>query len=248
MKKYNIGIAVIVTALILTGCSQNYKNKNVEIQEKVVTKPAETGDELLFKFIPGKYHNHPTFAIWIEDMAGNYRHPVYVTKSVSNGIWGHGLLEPGKWKDEPGKGVRPAALPYWFYQRGDGTMPAIPDSEYKLPDAVTSATPAAGFYLQTRSGMEKGEKYRILLEINQTWDWNDYWHNNKYPDNPDYKTSCQPALVYAVTIDPNSDLTEYYFNPIGHSHYSGKNGNLYTDLSTFTTALEIFDEIKVIRK
>jgi hypothetical protein len=43
----------------------------------------------------------------------------------------------------------------------------------------------------------------------------------------------------------DSELTEYYLNPIGHSHYSGKDGLLYTDLSTFTTALQIAEKIVV---
>jgi hypothetical protein len=32
---------------------------------------------------------------------------------------------------------------------------------------------------------------------------------------------------------------------IGHSHYSGKDGNLYTDVSTLTTALDIARSIVV---
>ncbi|MFP4548978.1 MAG: hypothetical protein ACLFQM_12665 [Fidelibacterota bacterium] len=248
MKKLILFTFIIILSLFAIGCSKNYNNKSVEIEEKITTKVSGVGDELVFKFIPGEYHNHPTFAVWVEDMEGNYLHPLYVTRSVSSGIWGHGELSPGKWRDKPGKAVRTAALPYWFHKRGDGTMPAIPDTEYSLPDAITSATPKAGFYLKTNSGIKGDEPYRILMEINQTWDWNDYWHNNKYPGNMDYKTSSQPALVYAVTIYPNSEMKEYYLNPVGHSHYSGKNGLLYTDLSTFTTALEIFDEIKVTLK
>ena len=33
---------------------------------------------------------------------------------------------------------------------------------------------------------------------------------------------------------------------IGHSHYSGKDGNLYPDLSTLTTAVQIVKSIKVV--
>jgi len=52
--------------------------------------------------------------------------------------------------------------------------------------------------------------------------------------------------VYAVTIDPSDLMDEYVFNPIGHGHYSGKDGRLYTDLSTLTTALKIFTKISVV--
>jgi len=39
---------------------------------------------------------------------------------------------------------------------------------------------------------------------------------------------------------------EYYvLNPIGHSHYSGLDGPLYTDLTSITNALTIFSKIEV---
>lgn len=31
--------------------------------------------------------------------------------------------------------------------------------------------------------------YQVFLEVNQTWDWNEYWTNNKYPDDFDYTTA-----------------------------------------------------------
>jgi hypothetical protein len=34
-------------------------------------------------------------------------------------------------------------------------------------------------------------------------------------------------------------------NPVGHSHYSGKDGELYDDLNTLSTALKIADRITV---
>ncbi|MBN2279128.1 MAG: hypothetical protein JXQ65_00955 [Candidatus Marinimicrobia bacterium] len=245
MHKILIGIFL---SMVLIGCSQNLKKQKVEEIEKIKAGASETGNDLIFQFTAGESHNHPTFVIWVEDLEGNFQHTLYVTKSVSSGIWGHGELEPGKWKDKPGKAVRTASLPYWFHKRSDDYLPAIPNDIDAIPDAITSATPKSDFYLHTKSGMETGQKFRILMEVNQTWDWNDYWHNNKFPDDIDYKSSCQPALVYAVTMDPNSKLSEYYLNPIGHSHYSGDDGLLYTDISTITTALKIFDKIKVIVK
>ena len=99
--------------------------------------------------------------------------------------------------------------------------------------------------LKWKTKKVKDRKFRVLLEINQPWDSNKFWTNNKFPGDIDYFTSLQPALVYAVTIDPNSDETEYYLNPIGHSEPSGQNGKLFTDLTTFTTAKEIAEKIIV---
>jgi hypothetical protein len=126
---------------------------------------------------------------------------------------------------------------------GDGLYAPTPDTA--VPDALTGATPKSGFTLKTGTSLGNDKKYRILVEVNQPWDSNDFWTNNKFPDDLNYKSSLQPALIYAVTVSPGSEVSEYFLNPIGHSHYSGENGNLYTDLTTITTARDIFSKIKV---
>ncbi len=47
-------------------------------------------------------------------------------------------------------------------------------------------------------------------------------------------------------INLNSGKNNYKMQLIGHSHYSGKNGELNQDTSTLTTALEIAQEIIII--
>ena len=89
------------------------------------------------------------------------------------------------------------------------------------------------------------ERFNVLFEINQTWDWNEYWTNNKYPDDEEYKTSCQPALVYSVDIDLDSPQETYEMKAIGRSHHSGASGELFSDLETLTTALHIAEQIVV---
>ena len=210
------------------------------------TTPDTISTKLEIEFIKGKEHNHPSFAIWIEDLEGNYIETLFVTQYVSSGKFGHGEIEPGKWKNEPGYVRRPATLPYWAHKRGikadDGLY--VPSPETAVTDALTGATPSADFSLQTGTKVGSG-KFRILMEINQPWDSNKFWTNNKFPDDRDYFSSLQPALVYAVTIDLNADEREYFLNPIGHSHHSGKNGKLYTDISTLTSAKEIAGKISV---
>jgi hypothetical protein len=83
------------------------------------------------------------------------------------------------------------------------------------------------------------------MEINQAWDSNKFWSNNKFPGDRDYFGSLQPALIYAVSIDLNNTEKQYFLNPIGHSHFSGKDGKLYTDISTITSAKEIAEKIMV---
>jgi hypothetical protein len=89
--------------------------------------------------------------------------------------------------------------------------------------------------------------YTLFLELNQSWDWNEHWTNNKFPGDNEYKTSSQPALVYVTKLDTNS-REEMELKPVGHSHYSGKDGKLYDNLNTLSTALKIANKITAVVK
>jgi hypothetical protein len=229
-----------------TYCTSTKSVTNLQ-KETIKSNIEGKGIELTIDFTSGQAHNHPTFAVWVEDMNENYIQTLFVTKSIATGVFGHGEREQGKWNAKPGAVRRPATLPYWLHKRGvkadDGTY--LPSPEKPVPDAYTGATPMADFTLNTKTDQPLNGKFRILLEINQAWDFNEFWTNTKYPDDFNYLTSAQPSVIYAVTVDLNSDVKEYFLNPIGHGHYSGKDGMLYTDLSSFTTALKIADIIKV---
>lgn len=194
----------------------------------------------------GKSHNYPLMAMWIEDTSGNYIQSIYVAESIAKGFFDHGESSKGKWN--PGPIRRPAALPYWAHKRGikvDNLY--VPSQSHPMPDAVTGPTPLNNIYLNSKITDQEITSFKVLLEINQSWDWNEYWTNDKYPDDEDYKTSCQPALVYSSpVISVKNHINTYPLQAIGHSHYSGKNGKLYTDLSTITTALEIIDTAHVV--
>jgi hypothetical protein len=237
----------VIFAVLLISCAPLSVRGNKSAITIIQSNIDGRGTELSLEFHKGPVHNHPSFAIWLEDLEGNFIQTLFTTRYVATGTYGYGELESGKWKPEPGEAVRPATLPYWSHKRGQktGKIPDLPSPENPLPDAISGATPSADFVLKTNSDRILLRRFRVLLEINQPWDSNRYWTNNKFPDDYDYLTSLQPALVYAVTVDLDSEITEYYLNPIGHSHYSGKDGLLYTDLSTFTTALQIAEKIVV---
>lgn len=251
-------LAAFMASFMIMSFSPSFSNSENDVKLKKDTTKTRfstningQGTELIMEFFKGKEHNHPTFAIWLEDMHGNFIQTLYVTEYFGTGIYGFGQKNDSVWSREPGQSLRPAALPYWSHKRVNADndidpIEIIPSPKNPVADAITGATPSGNFVMRTKTDEVIKSKFRLLMEINQTWDFNEYWTNNLYPDDVDYKTSCQPALVYAVTIDPESDFKEFYLNPIGHSHYSGKDGNLYTDLSTFTTALEIVDKVKVV--
>lgn len=203
------------------------------------------GTRLSIEFTKGKEFNHPLIAFWVEDEKGNFVQTLYVSKSIGKGVFEHGKAGAGVWT--PGPIMRPAALPYWSHRRGIINQAGfyLPDEQNPIEDAYTGATPQGNFVLNTRIENPELKRFSVFMEINQTWDWNEFWTNNKYPDDAEYKTSCQPALVYKADIDTDSSVKTYELKVLGHSHYSGKTGEIFTDLSSMTTALNIAKSIKL---
>jgi hypothetical protein len=246
--RFTLSLLFICSVLIFPALKSNIDKKDKTSSELVRTNINGQGNKLTLNFTPGKYHNHPSMAVWLETMEGAFIQTLFVTQSIATGIFPKGEHEQGKWKHESGEVRRPAALPYFLHKRGikaiDSTY--LPTVEHPIPDAFTGATPIFAFNLETKTNHLLKNKFVVLFEVNQPWDWNEYWHNSLHPDDFNYKTSCQPALVYAATIDLNNKMDYYVLNPIGHSHYSGKDGKLYTDISTLTTAFQIFSRIQVV--
>lgn len=255
MNKKNhllIGSGFIVLAFLINfvstaGAFDPQKRKrtaNPQV-DTIYTNKDGNGPALLVEFTRGKAHNHPLMAIWVEDTSGKYIQTLYVAQSIATGIFKYGDASSGQWSK--GEIRRPAALPYWAHKRGikadDGLY--IPSPENPVPDTYTGATPKFDFIVDTRMDEMAMSEFYILLEINQPWDWNQYWTNSKFPDDYEYKTSAQPAVIYRALVSTVSDLKEFPLEVIGHSHYAGTDGNLYEDISTLTTALEIAEKIVV---
>lgn len=249
----NIIISLLVSAIVLlNSCSHQNKlsdSREINTQETIYSNLETEGLHIDIRFIRGNGFNHPSFAFWVEDMEGNYIETLFATKSIATGIFPHADGGNGTWENHQGLSLRPSALPVWFHKRDQlnehGNF--VPTPKTATPDAITGATPVNNFHLKTITKYS-GKKFRLFMEINQAWDWNEYWSNNKFPNDFAYKSSCQPSLVYAVTIDPNSDMEAYYMNPVGHGHFNGTDGQIYTNLSTLTTALDIVGQIVVTIK
>ena len=206
------------------------------------------GTQINLTFEKGKAHNHPLYAVWLADSTGKFIQTLYVSESIGKGFFRRADRNTGKWL--AGEIQRPAALPYWTHARNvmneKGNLQPTPQNP--VIDAQTGATPLSSFEMVLITNEKLNGNYRIYLELNQSWDWNEYWTNNKYPDNKEYKTSSQPALVYMAEFDTRNSGEEIEMKPIGHSHYAGENGELFTDLSTLSTALRIAKEITVTLK
>jgi hypothetical protein len=235
----------LIPVLLLTLACTNTRVPVEDSPDHISSNPGGKGIPLEISMVRGEGHNHPLMAIWVEDDQGNYLQTLYVAESIGKGIFRHGDASRGFWK--PGEIQRPAALPRWAHQRGilSETGLYIPSPRNPVPDAYTGPTPSGSFVLHTHLDEPGIRKFRVLFEINQTWDWNEFWTNNKYPDDEEYKTSCQPALVYQTLIDLDDPKEEYVMEVLGRSHHSGATGELFSDLETLTTAMHIADHIVV---
>jgi hypothetical protein len=242
MKKHIVIALAFIT--LAASCGVTPKQVSEEKPEILSTQPFEKGTPISIEFVRGGEYYHPLVVFWIEDVDGNYVETIYAARSIATGTFRYGVAKGGEW--QPGERRRSAALPFWGHRRGikapDGLF--LPTPENPLPDAITGATPRANFEIKSSVKPEL-TKFYVYMEINQTWDWNHHWHNNLFPDDEEYKTSCQPSLVYRTLVDLQTNDQEFELQPVGHGHPSGKSGELFSDISTFTTALQIAERVIV---
>lgn len=241
-------IFIILSVLFLSSCIANRPAGDSGPEEEIYyfnMNENGAGPWITVEFQRGESFYYPLMAIWLEDMDGNYIQSMFVPNSVATSIFRFGEVRDREW--QPGIRRYPQTLPYWAHKRNilasDGLY--MPDPESPVPDAYSGATPITGFVMSARSDREIDRQVKVMLEVNQNWDWNEYWTNNRFPDDEYYKRSCQPALVYEAVINPDMPSLRVQMKPVGHSHHSGATGELFPDLSTLTTALNIADSIFV---
>lgn len=242
MKLNVFFLIIIFFGISINACKTGEKsaNSSVVYQDSLVVK---SGDKMTIILKNGDAFNHPTYVIWKEDMNGNYIETIFITESYASGIFGHQMLGDSVWLDQKGSSYQPAALPYWTFKKGPiDEKYMVPTPEHPFVDAYAGATPSGDFQFMTTTD-DQLDQYRLLLEVNQAWDWDKYWTNDKYPDSDAYKHSAQPSVIYAVRINLQDSL--FYLNPIGHGDPTGVTGKLFTDISTLSTAKQIFQTVTI---
>lgn len=244
MKYHRILFFVIIASLLINSC------KTIDQSSRITTYNDDNSviadSKIEITLLSGKSFNHPTYVIWQEDMDGNYIKTLFVTKSYATGIFDNKMIDDSIWIKEEGSSHQPAALPYWTHKKGliDGKY-LLPKPDHPFVDAYSGATPQNDFRFIT-SNENKEAQYKILLEVNQAWDWNNYWTNVKFENSNSYNHSAQPSLIYAVII--NDEDTTFHLNAIGHGDPKGESGKLFTNLNTLTTSKEIFKTLQITIK
>lgn len=195
----------------------------------------------------GSAFNNPMFAAWTEDPLGNYIKTIYASNTIGTSTYTYK-------KGVEGKHIirRPSGAPVWAHRRNiiaeDGLM--IPLNNAPDLDGYTGATPIKDFVIQTKTDIHKPASINVYFEVNQSYDWNDYYAEDRFPNDSIYTISGQsgqPSIIYGATIDLNfpENKRSFLLKPIGHGHHSGANGKLYQDLSNITTAFDIVERIMV---
>ena len=245
-----LGLPPFQTIIDTSYALKELKASDRQVSEVIYTRFDEEGKSLSIDIRAGEHYSGPgavvmgvtttgvpQMAIWLEDPEGNYIETLYVTKKASNSSYFKSLFETGE--------RRPEALPHWSFSRGiksaDGLM--MPTSDEPIADAITGATPLNNFDLRSISSTDL-QHVVVKLEVNRSFDYNEFYHPDAFPDDKVYSGSgntAQPSLIYAANIDFDSDQQYTFMRLIGHGHHSGKNGKLYQDLRGITTAKEMIN-------
>jgi len=160
----------------------------------------------------------PQLVLWLEDNGGNYISTLFITQKSAKKNFN-----------------RPEALPVWEHKK---------NNSQKL-DAVSGATTQAPSYKGhiNKDLLVSGNKYNVFLEINNSFDYNDFWHETNSGVNG------QPSLVYCGTFSAGQeDRIEISSNPIGYGSVDGSNGTITNETKNLTTALKILNEAHIIIK
>ena len=177
-------------------------------------------------------------AVWLVDEQGEFVETVYVTRKTAQ----KGLGNRGGELDDKMGGSRLSVLPVWAHQRGVdyGGSNFYPPKDKALVDAITSATPKSGGFIWTwrpQKSLKPG-KYYYYIEVNKSFDDNEH-HNYSW-----YRG--QPSVIWQGHLFVGQQLSVSKAKIIGHGDAAGKDGKIYPDLSSLTTALRLIEKADVI--
>ena len=182
----------------------------------------EWASTMWIAFIPKK--KTPQFAVWIETADGAYISTITVTKSSGKNEW---IGNP--------KGGRPEALPVWNHAHDSSD--AKPGT---TTDAMSSATTSSAVSVDSSAGsLSSGAGYEIKLEVNTSYDYNEFWPKDAKVGKADYSgVNGQPSLVYEGRFTAGRPgLVELL--PVGQGSVDGSNGRIKPGLEGMTTALQM---------
>lgn len=234
---------------------------------------AASGPAFTIQFQKGPFFMWPQYAIWLETMDGKFIQPLYITSKLANNHFANKVTRKNpervfkenpfttgedeeeifdyQW-DESSKNerIRPESLPVFLHSLGvrsaSGMM--VPETATPILDAYAGATMTENFLLTTQALGNLPIQFKIRFEINQSFDFNEYYSSDRFPDDAIYSGngfSAQPSVVYEAVVNRSNNQQLYRLTLIGQGHHSGKDGIINRDTSKLTTAKQIVDRVIV---
>lgn len=228
----------LMMTISLASCEKDL----IEYEQGDIKVCIEQGREWLHDFpvfLGIKKKNPPQIAVWLEDRQGNYLSTVYVSHKIATQDW---QMAKGSRRKE--------ALPHWCYSRGivydDGLY--LPTKDQPIVDGVSGATPRESFDVKLKTA-SRLKRFVVKVEVNHSTDFNDSFPKNVKDGDANYsggnEGSGQPAVIYRAEVDLSEGKKTFVAALIGHSSPDGSDGEIHTDMSGLTTALEIVERITI---
>ena len=250
-------------------------DKELKYIKRTVKMPEAQGQTISLEFKKGPYFMWPQYAFWLETIEGEFVQPLYVTSAIATNNFtnkvgtkdqsqvftshmfigekavGEDALE--FFGDDPStkdKRMRPESLPVFLHKLGvqaDNGFYVPTDGKLAI-DGYTGATMEDNFIYSIQLPDKLTGKYRVRFEINHSFDFNEFYSSDRFPNDPIYSGdgfTAQPSVVYEAIVDFDRSKALNQMSVIGRGHHSGQNGELYSDLQNLTTALELVDRILV---
>jgi hypothetical protein len=226
MKKLTIVIGLLACLAVINCTTENTKGNitGTPSNMELVVEPGANWISKMKILLFIYKNNNPQLASWIEDNEGNYILTITISEKSAR----------EKWISAPKEG-RPEALPVWSYRQQNSTVT-------NALDTVTSATIKGSFEAGiNRDLLITGNTYSVFLEVNHSYDYNNYWTKNNSGVNG------QPSLIYHAQFVAGQQ-GEISLVPIGHGSVDGSDENIIRELENFTTALSIIQNATVVIK
>ena len=225
MRKIPAVVLLLTAVMLIASCAGSEAARNEKSWDR-------EGPRFLFRILLKE--KGCQMAVWLEDETGRFVDTVYVTRKTAV----RGLGNRGGGLDDRWGGSRLSVLPVWAHRRGvdygDGNY--YPSREQPLPDAVTSATPKAGWFEWTHQGLYPLQPgvYYFYIEVNESFDSNETENYSWYRG--------QPSVVWRGRIEVGPRASGGRAELIGHGSPDGSDGLVREDVSRLTTALELIKE------
>lgn len=231
MKIYFHCLLLILTIgmILMMACSGPSERGQVDESKPYLT--------VILHFNPDNYNTmafskmYPQFAVWIESKETGETETLYITEKAAENSW---------FTAEE----RPASLPVWY------GIKAIEEDRQSLNiDAITSATPNGEMFTIRWQLPEAffNQMINLNIEANISFDYNEYYPEEAEAEEQGYSdVNGQPSLIWQTeltTADENITIHDPHI--VGTGSLLGEDHSIHPDLSSITTAKELFKKITI---